>query len=140
MQILSKIRNNKTFNLLNPFVSNTLFGADFLVWEGHRPPWSPPAVPVTVSATHQRSSCVALQPQPQPGFLQLQPLWSALKQLILFQGYLFSVNTFQRMQADGITCKAIVLVFQETQQHLESIQKIPTSRIKTELVYLTEIS
>lgn len=50
------------------------------------------------------------------------------------------VNIFQRMQADGITCKAIVLVFQETQQHLESIQKVPTSRIKPELVYFTEIS
>lgn len=70
----------------------------------------------------------------------LLPLWSALKQSILFQDHLFSVNIFQRMQADGITCKAIVLVFQETQQHLESIQKVPTSRIKPELVYFTEIS
>lgn len=58
--------------------------------------------------------------------VQLQPIRLALKQLILFQGYLFSVNIFQRMQADGITCKAIVLVLQEKQQHLESIQKLPT--------------
>lgn len=72
--------------------------------------------------------------------VQLQPMWSALKELILFQGYLLSVNIFQRMQADGITSKAIVLVFQETQQHLEIFQNLPTNGTKAEPLCLKEKS
>lgn len=129
-------------NPLEPFVSPALFRPDSLGQEGQRPAWNPHAVTVIVSRTWQGRLCVA--PITAKVFtvlgVQLQLIWSASKQLILFQGYWLSVNIFQKMQADGITGKAIVLVCHETEQHLESIQKLPSNRINAEPVCLTEIT
>lgn len=96
----------------------------------------------SLSDTTEKLLCGSSAPVTAKAFtvlkVQLQLIRSVLKELILFQGYLFSVNIFQRMQADGIACKAIVLVFQETQQHLESFQNLPTNGIKPEPVCLKE--